>query len=136
MTVDEGRSLRPARSRARVLGLAELPAGVGGAGIQVALVEVVTETGRMHQVRVHLAAEGAPLVGDPAYGGPEARGVEFPLLHAAGLRFVHPATGRELDVQAPLPAPFRAVLDACRPPLGQALAALLSRALPGPEGTG
>lgn len=58
-------------------------------------------TGRSHQLRVHLASLGHPLVGDPIYG--EARSTERLHLHAEGLRFRHPITGIHLDISAPCP---------------------------------
>jgi 23S rRNA pseudouridine1911/1915/1917 synthase len=66
-------------------------------------------TGRTHQIRVHLASVGHPVVGDDTYGGGGGRRlVRLParrqFLHAAWLRFRHPATGAEMDVRAPLPA--------------------------------
>jgi 23S rRNA pseudouridine1911/1915/1917 synthase len=73
-------------------------------GAGVTLLAVHAATGRMHQVRAHLAACGAPLVGDPLYGGPtEAAGIEvaLPFLHAA--RVMVPRGGEPLDIRAPLP---------------------------------
>jgi 23S rRNA pseudouridine1911/1915/1917 synthase len=80
-----------------------------GPGVTLLLVE--TATGRMHQVRAHLAACGAPLVGDPAYGGPSSVGlgegsmieVALPFLHAASVDLPRPG-GERLRVRAPLPA--------------------------------
>ena len=72
----------------------------------VSLLEVVARTGRMHQVRAHLAAAGHPLVGDPLYGGPSALGeqaIEHPFLHARSIAMPHP-DGARLAVDAPLPA--------------------------------
>src|SRR5690606_24108296 len=69
------------------------------------LLRVTAVTGRMHQVRAHLAAAGHPLVGDPLYGGPPAVGevaVELPFLHAAALSLPHPGGGT-LALTAPLP---------------------------------
>jgi len=66
---------------------------------------VEIETGRTHQIRVHLAALGHPLVGDRLYGGPPADRL---LLHATRLRFRHPSTGETLVVGAPLPPAFAA----------------------------
>jgi len=67
--------------------------------------EIRPETGRTHQIRVHLAAAGLPLVGDKVYG--RARGREAslgrPALHAERLGFVHPGSGRSLQFDAPLP---------------------------------
>ena len=67
------------------------------------LVEVRLETGRKHQIRVHLAEEGHPIVGDPAYG--DGRGPVGRLaLHGARLVFRHPRTGQPMTFSAPLPA--------------------------------
>ena len=72
------------------------------------------ETGRTHQIRVHMAAIGHPVTGDPLYGGD--RGLSFPTegqcLHAEVLGFVHPSTGEHLRFHAPLPEDFLAVLRA------------------------
>jgi 23S rRNA pseudouridine1911/1915/1917 synthase len=73
------------------------------------------ETGRTHQIRVHLAAIGHPVVGDDRYGG--ARGpirVERPFLHAATLAFDHPGTGERVEFSAPLPDDLAAVLATLR----------------------
>jgi 23S rRNA pseudouridine1911/1915/1917 synthase len=59
-------------------------------------------TGRTHQLRAHLASQGAPLLGDALYGG--ARTAERPLLHAHALVLAHPETGALLTVVAPVPA--------------------------------
>jgi 23S rRNA pseudouridine1911/1915/1917 synthase len=89
------------------------------------LVRVRLETGRTHQIRVHLAHLGFPVVGDPAYGGrrriPAGAGTElaallqaFPrqALHAAHLGLTHPQTGRELEWDSPLPADMQRLLAA------------------------
>lgn len=81
----------------------------------VSLLEVRLETGRTHQIRVHLAAIGLPVVGDELYGragGPPTR----LFLHAARLGFTHPATGAEIDVASPLPDDLAAVVAALGPP--------------------
>jgi 23S rRNA pseudouridine1911/1915/1917 synthase len=75
------------------------------------LLEVRPHTGRTHQVRVHLAWLGYPVVGDAVYGYRHQRLLrERYFLHAARLRFTHPATGEEVEVEAPLPPELKAVL--------------------------
>lgn len=72
-----------------------------------ALVRVQLETGRQHQIRAHMAWLGCPVVGDPRYGtGGDRLG-----LHALRLAIFHPGTGRELVLEAPVPADFLALLD-------------------------
>ncbi len=61
-------------------------------------------SGRTHQIRVHLASRGLPLVGDRLYGGRPALGIERQALHAAELEFAHPVSGRRLTLRAALPA--------------------------------
>src|SRR5262245_50912566 len=68
-----------------------------------ALLDVRLETGRTHQIRVHLAAIDLPVAGDPVYGRPHEVGLERQFLHAARLAFTHPFTGERLDVESPLP---------------------------------
>jgi 23S rRNA pseudouridine1911/1915/1917 synthase len=78
-----------------------------------ALLRVRLETGRTHQIRVHLAAIGLPVVGDPVYGAPEPTlGRQF--LHAARLAFVHPVTGLPVEVVSPLPADLEGALALAR----------------------
>jgi 23S rRNA pseudouridine1911/1915/1917 synthase len=75
-----------------------------------ALLRVKLETGRMHQIRVHLAAIDLPVVGDPVYGRADARlGRQF--LHAADLAFPHPITGDRVETASELPADLAAFLD-------------------------
>jgi 23S rRNA pseudouridine1911/1915/1917 synthase len=78
----------------------------------VSLVEARLETGRTHQVRVHLRAVGHPVVGDPLYGRPgDALGRQF--LHSARLGFPHPETGEPIACESPLPEDLaRALADA------------------------
>jgi len=68
-----------------------------------ALLRVTLETGRTHQIRVHLAAIDLPVAGDPTYGRAGALGLERQFLHAARLAFEHPFTGEAVDVSSPLP---------------------------------
>ena len=77
----------------------------------VALLECTLETGRTHQIRVHLQAIGHPVVGDPTYGG-SRQGVELgrPFLHAGELAFAHPVTGDRIVVTEPIPADLAATL--------------------------
>ncbi len=67
-------------------------------------------TGRTHQIRVHLASIGHPLVGDATYGGAPAAGLQRQALHAARLGFAHPVTGEALAFAAALPADLQAAL--------------------------
>lgn len=83
-------------------------------GVDGALVELEPLTGRMHQLRVHMAHVGRPLVGDVRYGGAltfAGQAAARLMLHAARLDFPHPEGGR-LTVEAPLPADFRALMQA------------------------
>jgi 23S rRNA pseudouridine1911/1915/1917 synthase len=75
-----------------------------------ALLRVVLETGRTHQIRVHLQAIGHPVAGDPEYGAAGRFGLARQFLHAARLAFPHPATGEQIDVESPLPPDLAAVL--------------------------
>ena len=74
------------------------------------LLRVRLETGRMHQIRVHLAAIELPVVGDRVYGVPEPE-LRRQFLHAANLGFPHPFTGEWIEVQSPLPPDVQAFLD-------------------------
>jgi 23S rRNA pseudouridine1911/1915/1917 synthase len=87
------------------------------------LVEVKIETGRTHQIRVHLQALGHPVVGDTLYGAPHVirevqgeRTLELPrnFLHAARLEFQHPRTAKTLTIEAPLAAELVAFLEELR----------------------
>jgi 23S rRNA pseudouridine1911/1915/1917 synthase len=82
----------------------------------VALVECRLETGRTHQIRVHMRAIDHPIVGDPRYGGGRTRvACPRPFLHAADLAFVHPATGERVAATSPLPDDLRSVLAGLGP---------------------
>ena len=106
-------------------------------------VAVRLETGRTHQIRVHLAHVRHPIVGDPAYGGRlivpagaseqlalALRGFRRQALHACRIQFTHPVTGAALDFRAPLPADFRGLLAAL---VGDTAAVDRLEALPWPE---
>ena len=74
-------------------------------GPDATLVEARPQTGRMHQIRVHLASIGHPVLGDASYGAaPVDPSLSRPRLHAAVLGFVHPASGEYVEFRAPLPA--------------------------------
>jgi 23S rRNA pseudouridine1911/1915/1917 synthase len=79
-----------------------------------ALLRVRLETGRTHQIRVHLTAIDLPVAGDPTYGVARDLGLERQFLHAARLAFEHPITGEAVDVSSPLPADLAAALAAAR----------------------
>jgi 23S rRNA pseudouridine1911/1915/1917 synthase len=82
----------------------------------VSLIEATLETGRTHQIRVHLGHLGHPVLGDRVYGGASDRarslGLERPFLHAWRLEFPHPDDGRPVPVVDPLPADLAAALEA------------------------
>jgi len=86
------------------------------------LVECRLETGRTHQVRVHMAHIGHPLVGDPAYGRArkplsdllKARNFARQALHAAHLGFIHPVTGTNIALDSPIPADMQELIDELR----------------------
>ncbi len=74
------------------------------------LLRVVLDTGRTHQIRVHLGAIEHPVCGDPQYGTAGEYGLRRQFLHAARLAFVHPVTGADIDVSSPLPEDLAAAL--------------------------
>jgi 23S rRNA pseudouridine1911/1915/1917 synthase len=79
-----------------------------------ALLRVTLETGRTHQIRVHLAAIDLPVAGDSLYGRPGDLGLDRQFLHAARLAFQHPFTGTAVDVSSPLPADLETALASAR----------------------
>ena len=90
-----------------------------------ALLEVELLTGRQHQIRIHLAHLGTPILGDPVYGRARAKTtapIRAPrqMLHARVLAFVHPLSGRPVRAESPAPADFRAAVAALRTLSGRA----------------
>jgi len=91
----------------------ELERSLGG----FTLLRLRLDTGRTHQIRVHLQAIGHPIVGDPEYGlrgsgeAPGGLGLERQFLHAARLSFAHPLTAAPIDVLSPLPADLQTALE-------------------------
>jgi 23S rRNA pseudouridine1911/1915/1917 synthase len=77
---------------------------------RAALLRVMLDTGRTHQIRVHMAAIGHPVAGDPQYGKAGEYGLERQFLHAARLGFEHPVTGAEVDVRSELPEDLQRAL--------------------------
>jgi 23S rRNA pseudouridine1911/1915/1917 synthase len=96
---------REARTRFRVLHAAR----------GRSLLELQLDTGRTHQIRVHLAAVQHPVVGDPVYGRPQPPLPPRQFLHAAHLALAHPATGERMAFDAPLPDDLAAFLRAWDP---------------------
>ena len=98
---------RPARTHYRVLARYQDPA-------PLSLLEVRLETGRTHQIRVHLAAIGHPVAGDARYGG-TTRSLVLgrPFLHAARLSLIHPSSGKAMVFTSPLPEELQAVVARC-----------------------
>jgi len=83
------------------------------------LLDVRLETGRTHQIRVHLASLGHPVVGDKVYGKPPWRppiALDGYALHAAALAFVHPAFQKVIECSAPVPARIERLLSHLRKP--------------------
>ena len=82
------------------------------------LLEITLETGRTHQIRVHMAAIKHPCVGDPTYGADPVLAARLGLarqwLHAVGLRFTHPTSGEELSFTSPYPADLEHALEVVR----------------------
>lgn len=76
-----------------------------------ALLRLTLETGRTHQIRVHLAAIGHPVIGDRVYGKKTAVSSPRTFLHASAVEFDHPVEGGRISVEAPLPDDLRLVLD-------------------------
>lgn len=110
------------RARMSVVGEGGVPAetsfAVAARLRDALLVEARPRTGRKHQVRAHLAANGLPVLGDVRYGGQaEIAGLRVArvMLHARALRLRHPVTGTLLDLECPYPSDFRDLLDRLSP---------------------
>jgi 23S rRNA pseudouridine1911/1915/1917 synthase len=82
----------------------------GGVRLGYSLLEVVLETGRTHQIRVHLSFIGHPLMGDGVYGRSSPL-LDRQFLHANRLGFRHPATGEPVEFRSELPPELSSVLD-------------------------
>ena len=95
-----GRAGKPAVTHVRVLDARRSPQG------PFALLEVRIETGRKHQIRVHLARAGLPIAGDALYGRADGAGL---MLHAAHLSFADPVDGAAIDIASPAPERMRAL---------------------------
>ena len=80
----------------------------------LSLVRLALDTGRTHQIRVHLASLGCPLLGDDLYGTPDAR-IARQALHAAQLSFRHPITHADCCINAPLPPDMQAIITSSFP---------------------
>jgi len=101
---------KPARTRFRVVSTHERPEALSQLDCDL-------ETGRTHQIRVHLRTIGHPVVADAVYGGGRCTlGLDRPFLHARELAFTHPRTGEDLAFSSPLPSDLAAVLAGLDPP--------------------
>lgn len=79
-----------------------------------AYIECRLETGRTHQIRVHMSSIGHPLLGDTIYGGPAVKNVQGQMLHAGIIGFMHPDTGEYMEFSSELPGYFRDILKRLR----------------------
>ena len=117
-TGDSGGAIRTATTHYTVL--ERFPVG-GKWGQAFTYVKCELETGRTHQIRVHMAATGHPLLGDPLYGGDGTRFgktvgdlIHGQMLHAGELKLIHPRTGKEMHFACDLPVEFETVLERLR----------------------
>ena len=117
-TGDSGGAIRAATTHYTVL--ERFPTGAKW-GQPFTYIKCELETGRTHQIRVHMAATGHPLLGDPLYGGEGTRFgktvaplLHGQMLHAKELKLIHPRTGEEMRFTCDLPADFAAVLERMR----------------------
>ncbi len=105
MSTDAPIAAKEARTRYRCLARGQWQ------GHPISLVECRLETGRTHQIRVHLSSLGHPLIGDGIYGGPTWVDVTRQMLHAQSLSFIDPAGGSEQQFTVPLPEDLQSVVD-------------------------
>jgi 23S rRNA pseudouridine1911/1915/1917 synthase len=122
-SLDDGDSELPIAQRGKRVAatdadFAALPAHTEWAVVErfdgFVLVRCRARTGRMHQIRAHLAAAGAPLAGDSLYGGPDVEGLSGHFLHAERLTLAHPVSGQSFTVEAALPAELDELLARLR----------------------
>lgn len=85
--------------------------GLFDRGIAVSLVQCRLETGRTHQIRVHLSSQNHPLLGDDIYGGKDLAGAKRQMLHARALQFIDPVTQEPVHFDLDVPADFQAVYE-------------------------
>lgn len=104
-TLDESQSEHLTGSQEGYRLLPSLPSDA-----QVSLVELKLETGRTHQIRIHMAHIGCALLGDSLYGTPDAR-IARPALHSAYLALIHPVLGTKLTFESPLPLDMQVIAD-------------------------
>ena len=78
------------------------------------LIEIKIDTGRTHQIRVHMSEIGYPIVGDYVYSnGKNPFNVEGQMLHAKQIEFIHPRTCKKMNIEAPIPQYFQKIIDIC-----------------------
>jgi 23S rRNA pseudouridine1911/1915/1917 synthase len=106
---------RPGRRQRQAITMTGRPSRTGYRVLRylptTTLVLCTLQTGRMHQIRVHMAGAGFPVVGDPTYGRP-GLGLDRQFLHASYLAFDHPFTGERVEAESQLPADLQRALDA------------------------
>jgi 23S rRNA pseudouridine1911/1915/1917 synthase len=116
---------KPARTDATCLGSVDVGGGAGAAVVSAWHCRL--HSGRTHQIRVHLASVGHPLLGDAVYGGRALLGLQRQALHAARLAFAHPASGEWRVFSAALPADLDAAWRSLGDAVGRAAATMLEK---------